>query len=106
MKYIKLTAGKLEDYIRVRRGFEKLMASHNRPESAGYTYTPVQINGVPCEWIVPEGCDSKKVLVYFHGGGYHFGSINTTRSIVQELARLSGSRALMVEYRKAPEHRY
>lgn len=105
LNYVKLSEGKPENYVRVRRGFEKMVADLNRPV-AGFTHTPAEINGVKCEWVVPSNCDQDKVFVYFHGGGYHFGSLNTTRSIVAQLTLQTKTKGLMVEYRKAPEHQY
>ena len=45
-------------------------------------------------------------LVYFHGGGFTIGSIDTHDSIVARLALSSGVKILSIEYRLAPEHRF
>ncbi len=45
-------------------------------------------------------------LVYFHGGGFSIGSIETHDSIVAKLARASGVKILSIDYRLAPEHRF
>ena len=45
-------------------------------------------------------------LVYFHGGGFAIGSIETHDSIVAKLALASGVKILSIEYRLAPEHRF
>jgi len=45
-------------------------------------------------------------LVYFHGGGFVFGSIDTHDGFCRMLANESGSRVISVEYRLAPEHRF
>ena len=45
-------------------------------------------------------------LVYFHGGGFSIGSIETHDSIVAKLAVASGVKILAVEYGLAPEHRF
>ena len=45
-------------------------------------------------------------LVYFHGGGFSIGSIDTHDGIVARLAALSGVRILSVDYRLAPEHKF
>jgi acetyl esterase/lipase len=44
------------------------------------------------------------VLLYFHGGGYVMGSINTHRAMVARLARAARARALLIDYRLAPEN--
>lgn len=64
----------------------------------------VTAGGVKAEWIVPPGADAERVLLYFHGGGYVMGSINTHRAMVARMARAARTRALAIDYRLAPEH--
>jgi len=45
-------------------------------------------------------------LVYFHGGGGVFGSIETHDGLCRMLANTSGCRVISVGYRLAPEHRF
>src|SRR5579872_585419 len=80
-----------------RRGFEKV-SRFNKPLS-GFTYTAAEIGGMKAEWIVPQGADESKVLLYFHGGGYATGSINTHRALVSQLAKSANIKALLFEYR-------
>lgn len=88
-----------------RRGFEKVVSKFNRPLS-GFTYTPANIAGIKSEWIMPDGADDKKLLLYFHGGGYATGSLNTHRALVSQIVKHAGIKALSIEYRLAPEHKY
>lgn len=46
------------------------------------------------------------VLLYFHGGGFTIGSIDTHDILCRTLAGLSGAAVLSVGYRLAPEHRF
>lgn len=46
------------------------------------------------------------VLLYFHGGGFCIGSVNTHDVICRALARVSGAAVLSVNYRLAPEFRF
>lgn len=64
------------------------------------------IEGINCEWLVPEGCEGAPVLYYLHGGAYLMGSTQTHRRMVSHIARASGTRALVPNYRLAPEHRF
>jgi acetyl esterase/lipase len=68
------------------------------------TVTPVSANGVPCEWVVVGDADVDRTIVYFHGGAYTIGSLNTHRRLVANLSEATGARALNVGYRLAPEH--
>jgi len=46
------------------------------------------------------------VLVYYHGGGWVIGDLDTHDTLCRELANLSGCAVMAVEYRLAPEHRF
>jgi len=45
-------------------------------------------------------------LVYFHGGGFVLGSLDSYDNATRHLARATGAVLLSVDYRLAPEHRY
>ena len=62
------------------------------------------INGINSEWIIPDGADSKNVILYVHGGGYVSGSCNDHRGFVSKFAEYCGVITLQFEYRLAPEH--
>jgi acetyl esterase len=49
------------------------------------------------------GNDTRPVLVYFHGGGYVVGDLDTHDGVCRTLC-LAGIRVLSVDYRLAPEH--
>jgi len=59
---------------------------------------------VPGEWIVPKDAPPDRALLYFHGGGFIFGSLSTHRALVARLAIAAGARAFSVDYQLAPEH--
>ena len=67
---------------------------------------PVDAAGVPAEWLTPEGAAEGAALLYLHGGGYVFGGLDSHRDIACRLARASGVRTLLIDYRLAPEHRF
>ncbi len=46
------------------------------------------------------------VLLYFHGGGFTIGSLETHDSLCRQLALRSGAAVLALDYRLAPEHRF
>lgn len=66
---------------------------------------PVNAGGVVAEWIEAPGAYLGTIL-YLHGGAYTLGSINTHRELVARLSRSTGMRALVINYRLAPEHPY
>ena len=65
---------------------------------------PVTARGVPAEWIVPSGLSGDRVLLFLHGGSYNAGSINSHRSLAANIAAATNARALVIDYRLAPEH--
>jgi acetyl esterase len=46
------------------------------------------------------------LVVYFHGGGWVAGDLETHDQPCRLLARSSGARVLSVDYRRSPEHRF
>jgi acetyl esterase len=46
------------------------------------------------------------VLVFFHGGGWVIGDLDTHDSLCRELANLSGCAVVAVDYRMGPENRF
>jgi monoterpene epsilon-lactone hydrolase len=68
------------------------------------TVTPTTIGDRPAEWIVPAGADRCRVILYFHGGGYVMGSLESHRSVVAKVARECRVATLHFDYRLAPEH--
>jgi acetyl esterase len=49
---------------------------------------------------------AQPVLVYFHGGGWVIGDLETHDTLCRELALHSGCVVISVDYRLAPEHRF
>lgn len=64
---------------------------------------PISIYNLPAEWILPAEKISNRTILYFHGGSYNAGSIRTHHVLVANIATASKARALIVDYRLAPE---
>lgn len=64
----------------------------------------VDAGGVPSEWFIPREGSSDDVVLYLHGGSYVFGSTLTHGDLIARLALGTGTRALGLNYRLAPEH--
>ena len=60
------------------------------------------IGGVPAEIVTPAKHGAGTFL-YFHGGGYAIGSPVSHRHLVAALAGASCTRAVAIDYRRAPE---
>jgi epsilon-lactone hydrolase len=64
----------------------------------------VDVDGVPGEYSTAPSADASRILLFFHGGGYCSGSIQSHRRLVTEAGRAARMRTLAVAYRLAPEH--
>ncbi|MDA0679994.1 MAG: alpha/beta hydrolase [Proteobacteria bacterium] len=76
------------------------------PPAKNVKIQSVTINDIHCEWHVPAGCEDAPVIYYLHGGVYIMGSPATHRRLVSYIAREAGMRALVPDYRLAPENRF
>lgn len=75
-------------------------------EPEGVTYLEAGDAPVPATWCIPSGADQRSAVVYTHGGGFVVGSRHSHRKLAGHLAARSGSRVLVIDYRRAPEHPY
>lgn len=62
------------------------------------------VDGIKTEWLIPEGSDPARVILYVHGGGYVSGSCSDHRGFVSKFALNTGITNLTYEYRLAPEN--
>lgn len=56
-------------------------------------------------WVIPEEEDAKKAILYFHGGGYIYGSPSTHEVLLRRLALFSKVMVFAPAYPLAPEQR-
>jgi acetyl esterase len=58
--------------------------------------------------ITPMGAgdEPRPVVVYFHGGGWVLGNIESHEAVCRAIANASGAIVATVDYRLAPEHRF
>jgi acetyl esterase/lipase len=87
----------------MRKGMEAMIGSAAQLP-AGLIREPIQVNGVPAEWVSARGAAADRAVLYLHGGGYVLGSIATHRELAARISAASGARCLVIDYRLAPEH--
>ena len=61
---------------------------------------------IPIRLYYPEGTAPYPTVVYFHGGGWVIGDLDTHHAFCHALAKTSGCLVVSVDYRLAPEYRY
>ncbi len=65
---------------------------------------PIEAGGIPSEWVIPKDSPKDCAILYIHGGAWFMGSGNTHRAFVSRLTYASCVRALLINYRLAPEN--
>lgn len=73
-------------------------------EPEDVSYKTDTVGGVDAIWAYPIGCDKSKVLIYTHGGGFAVGSSTSHRKLAGHVAKALGVSAIVLDYRRAPEH--
>jgi acetyl esterase/lipase len=68
--------------------------------------TSVVANNVSAEWITPQGISTERVILYIHGGSFNSGSVVSHRALAANIAMACKARALIIDYRLAPEHTF
>jgi acetyl esterase len=94
----------------VRAGYRAQRTSQNlRTAPGGVDTRDISVGGaagpIPARLYTPaEAAAPSGLLVYFHGGGFVIGDLETHDAHCRRLAHHSGQRVLAVDYRLAPEH--
>jgi len=89
------------DLAAARASMAAMTADPQLPD--GVEFEKTLAADVPVEWVALPASDPTKTVLYLHGGGYVLGSIDTHKGLGSRIAEAAGTRALMVEYRLAPE---
>ena len=63
----------------------------------------VRIGEASAEWTTTKEAREDSAILYLHGGGYVYGSLESHRHLASELGRSAGARTLALDYRRAPE---
>lgn len=58
------------------------------------------------EWALAPGCDTRRRILYIHGGAWAAGSPRSHRAITDRLSTITRAAVFAVDYRLMPEHRF
>jgi acetyl esterase len=99
-----------DDSMTVERGREitreeSWVAAGKKPIAVA-AVEDVTAAGLPARLYVPEEPGPRPLLVYYHGGGFVAGDLETHDAPCRALCRHAGARVLSIGYRLAPEHRF
>jgi epsilon-lactone hydrolase len=108
---VKQPLKRLRDPLVIRRRLERDAARFFVvPDGANFAEDLLRVPGrarpVPVTWASRNRPDRRKVILYLHGGAFIAGSARTHRHLGAALAGATGARAVLPDYRLAPEHPY
>jgi monoterpene epsilon-lactone hydrolase len=89
----------MDDY---RRLYDEVLANFELPADA--EVEEVDAGGTPAFWVNAPGSARERVVIVVHGGGFCMGTAKGYREFAYRISKASGARALVVDYRLAPEH--
>jgi acetyl esterase/lipase len=90
----------------MRQQVERYGRADQADAITGIEVQSVSADGVPCEWLLPEGWREGPAarLVFLHGGGWAAGSLDSHRALAAAHAKRLGYPLLLVDYSLAPEN--
>jgi acetyl esterase len=90
------------DPVAMRAGEEsEVPAPQNRPPV--HAVEDSRAGEVPVRLYTPSATERHGVLIYFHGGAFFLGSVNTHDHVARSLAEATSLKVVSVDYRRAPE---
>lgn len=92
------------DLVTLRSMMDELGELASEPENV--TYSEVDADGVRGIWCNPLDASPDHVVYYLHGGGFVGNSASSHRKMAGHLAKATGARSFVLEYRRAPEYPY
>ena len=95
-------SNKQNDMAFLRQGMETIMARLQMPR--GVHFSRFNVNGIAAAHFKPQKANKNIIMLYFHGGAYALGSVQTHKALIARIARNAGIYALAIDYRLAPEH--
>jgi epsilon-lactone hydrolase len=92
------------DLATIRDIIETVHTATKEPE--GVTYEEVDAGGVEALWCVPADSAPGTVLLHSHMGGSVVNSMHSDRKAAAHIAKAAGTRSLVINYRRSPEHKF
>jgi acetyl esterase/lipase len=96
------SGGPTPDLPTLRTQFDTFAEGQPLPD--GVRFETAMLGGIPAERVTAAATDAPGAVLFFHGGGYMFGSAMGYRAVTANLAAAAGTQVIAVDYRLAPEH--
>ena len=94
---------------KLSRNFQTMISKLYTPPKDYEIWDHRVLNGgyqVPVRIFTGKNAEPSKTLLFFHGGGWITGDINTYNRICVDMCAETGCRVISVDYRLAPERRF
>ena len=88
------------DFPALRQAYDAFAAKDPTPPVA--TESEIQLNGVKCLGLLPQGGSGDHVIFWCHGGGFTMGSSRSHRGLAAQVAGHARTGAIIPDYRLAP----
>ncbi len=85
-----------------RRVYDAMCQAFRQPRPPGIDVQDKSANGVPVR-LYTAG-DPTRSVIYFHGGGFVVGGLDSHDDVCAEICAQTGYRVISVDYRLCPEH--
>jgi acetyl esterase/lipase len=69
-------------------------------------WLPVKTGHIFMEWVIANGADPNRRILYVHGGSWISGSLAGYRAFLSHISQATGAVVLSVDYRLAPEYTF
>ncbi|KKI90406.1 esterase [Bacillus sp. SA1-12] len=100
-----LTPEQSRDYYKIARGYF-IPIPVNNVTIINTVITSKSGHDIPIRIYTPKGSGPFPVLVYFHGGGWVFGDLESCDNVCRYFSSEAGIVVVSVGYRLSPEHKY
>lgn len=104
---------RIKDMGRASRGLKgkaRLIALRNHLDSLGEgveVKSEIRHSEHPRgEWVIAPGADTRRRVLYIHGGAWAAGSPRSHRAITDRFSQLANAAVFALDYRLMPEHRF
>lgn len=89
-----------------RQAYLELCRHFAAPHPQGLTIQDRTLKHISYRTYRPEHAHPDKIMLYFHGGGFVLGNLESHDSICADISHLSGLTLIAVDYRLAPEFQH
>lgn len=95
---------RINDLEARRKLIEQYFCVHPSTTELQGQWYPAKTGPIPLEWVIADGADPNRRILYMHGGSWISGSPAGYRAFLSRISQAAGAVVLAVDYRLAPEH--